>query len=155
MKTFTDNCGRSWELSINITTIRRARSLVGVDLLAYGTDEVNTKLGDLVTFCDVLYALCKDQAVAAGVSDEDFGRGMFGDTLGSAIAAFEDELVDFFQNARLRKNLSELIQIGREVREKSLDVLEQAISTGAIREQAQKLVANLKGSSGDAQAPSE
>ena len=32
MKTFTDNTGRTWTLSVTVGTIKRVRALCGVDL---------------------------------------------------------------------------------------------------------------------------
>jgi len=152
---FKDKNGREWRIELNITTVRRVRNLTGVDLLAYGTKEVSDKLGDIVSFCDVIFAACSDQAKADGVSDEDFGRAMWGDPIGDAITALEDELVDFFQNARLRESLANLIKAGREVREKSLDVLQEMTDPSSIREQATKYLAKLRNSSGDVPVPSD
>ena len=49
---------------------------------------------------DVLYVACKDQADAAGVTDEQFGRAMGGDAIEAATAALLDDLVDFFPSQR-------------------------------------------------------
>ena len=52
--------------------------------------------GDPVLLVDLLYCICKVQADAAGVTDEEFGAGLAGDSIQAATDAFLDELIDFF-----------------------------------------------------------
>jgi hypothetical protein len=103
MKTFTDNAGRSWSITINVDAIRRARTLVGVDLLGIVDGQLLQKLiADPVLLCDCVYALCKPQADQAKVSDEEFGRAMAGDAIDAATTALLEELVGFFPLGRRR-----------------------------------------------------
>lgn len=63
MKTFKDRNGREWRLDINVTTIKRVRDLVDVDLLQSLGGELMVKLADdEIKMVDVLYGLCKPQA---------------------------------------------------------------------------------------------
>src|SRR5512133_3630002 len=101
MKTFTDNTGRCWTLTINVDAIKQVKGLIGVDLLeAVGGNLLERLSGDPVLLCDVLYALCKPQADAEKVSDSDFGRSMSGDAIETATDAFLEELCDFFPQRR-------------------------------------------------------
>ena len=69
MATFTDNSGRTWTVQVNVETIRRVRAMVEVDLLDTAGGEVLERLiTDPVLLCDVLYALCKEQANGQGVA---------------------------------------------------------------------------------------
>ena len=112
MTTFNDNTGRTWTVTINVDAIKRVKSLLTVNLL----DAIEGKLlerlvADPVLLCDILYALCKPQADAAGVKDEDFGRAMAGDAIDAAATAFLEELASFFPKGRrdlLRKALAKL-----------------------------------------------
>ena len=64
-----------------------------------------------VLVADVIYCVCKPEADAKDVSDEDFGRAMAGDAIDHATTALLEELVDFFPQARrdlLRKALAKL-----------------------------------------------
>jgi hypothetical protein len=112
MKTFNDNAGRTWSVSINTTSIKRVKSLLGVNLL----DAVEGKLieqlfSDPVLLVDVLYVLCKPEADAKQITDEDFGMAMAGDAIDHGTTCLLEELVDFFPQAKrqvLAKALAKL-----------------------------------------------
>ncbi|HEX5442603.1 MAG TPA: hypothetical protein VFW87_02185, partial [Pirellulales bacterium] len=70
---------------------------------------------------DVLYVLCKEDADAKQVSDEDFGRALGGDAIQAAAEALVEELIDFFPDERSRQALRKVVGAGREVRAKLLD----------------------------------
>ena len=68
MKTFTDNTGRTWTLSVTVGTIKRVRALCSVDLANIITIEagkapnvglLDRLASDPVLLVDVLYAVCK------------------------------------------------------------------------------------------------
>ena len=101
MKTFTDSAGRTWTVTINVDAIKRVKGLAGVNLLDALDGKLLEKLAsDPVLLCDILFALCKPQADAQGVTDEDFGRGMAGDVIDAATSAFLEELCGFFPKGR-------------------------------------------------------
>lgn len=103
MKTFMDNAGRTWNVALNVTAIKRVKSLTGLDLLDAVNDGgtmLEKLAGDPVTLCDVVYAVCKDQADAQNIADVDFGGAMAGDALGGATTALLEELVDFFHGGK-------------------------------------------------------
>ena len=103
MKTFNDNAGRTWSVSLNIDAIKRVRALATVDLLeAVGGKVIDRLVDDPVLLCDVLYAVCKAEADAKNVSDEAFGRAISGDAIDAATTALLEELVDFFPQAKRR-----------------------------------------------------
>ena len=103
MKTFQDNEERTWDPAINVDAVKRVKALLEVDLLDVVEGTLLERLvGDPVLLCDVIYALCKPQADADGVSDEDFGRAMAGDVIDDATTAFLENLVDFFPLRRRR-----------------------------------------------------
>ena len=111
MKTFADSTGRTWHVTINVAAIKAVRALVAVDLLEIEGKLLERLSSDPILLCDVLYALCKEQADARAVSDEDFGRSMAGNSIEQATAAFLEELVDFFPSRRrelLHKALTKL-----------------------------------------------
>lgn len=101
MKTFTDNTGLAWRLVINVDTIKRVRGLIDIDLIEAVEGKLLERLAsDPILLCDVVYAVCKPDADAANISDEDFGRAMAGDAIDNATTALLEELVDFFPLAR-------------------------------------------------------
>jgi len=131
VKTFNDSAGRTWQLAITVDAVRRVRDLVGVNLArliepreAGGSLPLMTDLeDDLLLLVDVIYALVKPQADAAGVSDEDFGRALGGEAIAAAHEAFWRELADFFRSLRRRPNAAEARAI-----EKQLAMVEAAMA---------------------------
>jgi hypothetical protein len=108
MRTFKDNAGRDWIVTINTTTIKRVRSLANIDLLTVLDEECKllVKLhDDPVTLADVLFVACNDQAALHGVTDEQFGQALSGNCLQTALDALMDELADFFPDPRRRQRL--------------------------------------------------
>ena len=100
MKTFTDTAGRTWTVALTIDAAKRVKGLLDVNLLELeaGDPPLLTKLGtDVILLCDVIFALVKPQADAAGVSDEQFGAALGGEVILAAQTAFYEELVDFFR----------------------------------------------------------
>ncbi len=101
MKTFTDNAGNTWSLSITVDAVKRVRSLLNVNLMDVIEGTLLEKLSaDPVLLCDVLFAVVKPEADAKGITDEQFGRAMGGDAIEAATAALLDDLVDFFPSQR-------------------------------------------------------
>ncbi len=125
MQTFTDG-KTTWEIVVNVATIKRVRSLVNVDLTKI--DEGDPPLGGRLTvdpllLCDVVFALVKPQADTAGVTDEQFAERMGGDSLRLAFEAFWKELTDFF----LKLDRRELAQLATA----QLEILRQVVEAAA------------------------
>lgn len=130
MHSFQDNAGRTWVIAINVAVVKRVRALVNVDLYKLiddGFKPLAALVADPVQLADVLYCLCKDEADAKQVSDEDFGRALAGDAITLAADAFVEELIDFFPDARARASLKKVVAAGRTVRDKLLDHAETVI----------------------------
>ena len=70
MKSFTDNAGRTWTLSLTLGAAERVKALVDVDLLEpcdAGDPPLLTRLGtEVALLCDVIFALIKPQADGQG-----------------------------------------------------------------------------------------
>ena len=145
MKPFTDSANRTWTVTINVDAIKRVRSLLGIDLLKV-LDDGCKLLADLhddpVLLVDVLYCLCKLQADTLKVSDEDFGRAMFGDAILSAHTALIQELADFFPSARQREAIKKVIGKTSQVVDRLLDHAELKIDEVDPEAVAQKLIAS-------------
>jgi hypothetical protein len=120
MKTFKDENGKPWVLSVNDGTVKKVRGLAGVDLLDLRDGNLFNELAaDPVKLGDILWVLCQDEATAAGIDEMAFARALAGDALDSATNALLEEIVDFFpkpQRDVLRKALAK----GREVQEREM-----------------------------------
>ncbi len=145
MKPFHDSANRTWTVTINVDAIRRVRSLLNIDLLKV-LDDGCKLLADLhddpVLLVDVLYCLCKPQADAQNVSDEDFGRAMFGDAILHAHTAFIEELSDFFPSARQRAAIKKVIGKTTQVVDRLLDHAEAKIEEVDPDDVVKKLIAS-------------
>lgn len=151
MKSFTDNAGRSWTIAINVDAIKRVRGLLDVDLLEIVEGTLIEKLiRDPVLLCDVVYAVCKPEADARDVSDEDFGRAMAGDAIEHATSALLEELVGFSPSPRDRANLGRVLEATQKVMDKARNLIEQRINSGELERIAEQALANATHSSGDA-----
>ena len=144
MKTFNDNAGRTWTVTINVDAIKRVKSLLSVNLLEAVEGKLLERLvSDPVLLCDVIYAVCKPEADAKGVSDEDFGRSMAGNAIDLATTALLEELVDFFPQQRrrlLRKALEKL----RKLESMALTAAETRLDSPELERQMQELLAPSK-----------
>ncbi len=130
MKTFTDNAGRTWTLAINVEVLKRVRGLVDVNLLDIIDGKLIERLyRDPVLLCDVVYAVCKPEADARSVSDEDFGRAMAGDAIEHATKALLEELVLFSPSPRDRANLQRVLETTWRVMDKARDLVEARLAT--------------------------
>lgn len=164
MKTFQDNAGRQWTVTINVDAVRRVRSLIGVnlpDVLDDGCKLLAQLHDDPVLLVDVLYCVCKPEADANAITDEDFGRSMAGDAIGHATAALLAELSDFFPNARQRAAMQELLRKTNTVANHLLEKAESAIQqldpssvAETVLNQRGNSTAHSSGSSNKAAVPS-
>jgi hypothetical protein len=103
MKTFADNAGRTWAIAVNVATVKRVKDLLQVNLLEIADPKgklLEKVVEDPVLLCDILFCLVKPEADAKGISDEDFGRSLAGDVLGTATDALLGEIADFFPKGR-------------------------------------------------------
>jgi hypothetical protein len=151
MKTFSDNAGRTWTVVVNVAAVKRVRGLLSVDLYKLvedGFKPLSALLGDPVQLADVLYCLCKEQADAKGITDEDFGRALGGDAITAGAEAFLEELTDFFPNARVRAGLRKVWAAGGKVRDRLLDHVETTLAGIDPEREATRLIASFGGSPG-------
>jgi len=149
MKTFTDNAGRIWTISINVAAMKRVRGLLGVDLYRLVDDDfipLGKLLSDPVQLCDVLYCLCKDEADAKTITDEDFGKALAGDAILMASNAFVEELSDFFPDARIRAAMKAMVAKGRQIQDRLLEHLESLVEHVDVNHVASAWIASHGGS---------
>ncbi len=151
MKTFNDNAGRTWTIAVNVDAIKRVRSLLEVDLLEIVEGTLIEKLiRDPVLLCDVVYAVCKPEADAKGVSDEDFGRAMAGDAIEHATKALLEDLVGFSPSPRDRANLQRVLATTWNVMDRARDLVEKRLESGELEKVVEQALATAGSSSGAA-----
>ena len=135
MRTFKDNSGRTWTVELNVHQMKRVRAHLGIDLVnvialdpdgKVKVDLVDRIAGDPCLLVDILWVCVEEEAKAAGVTDEQFGRSLAGDSIETATAAFLDELVDFFPGAK-RLFLKKAVELSRKYAGESTAALEKAL----------------------------
>jgi hypothetical protein len=160
MHGFQDTTGRTWAVVINVAAVKRVRGLLNLDLYSLvddGFKPLAALVADPVRLADVLYCLCRDEAEARHVSDEDFGRALAGDALLHAADALVEELVDFFPDARTRDGLTKVLAAGRKVRDAILAHATAAAEAIDPAAEARRWIASsgtAPGSSASTPAPS-
>lgn len=151
MKTFNDNAGRTWTIAINVDAIKRVRSLLEVDLLEIVDGKLIERLiRDPVLLCDVVYAVCKPEADAKSVSDEEFGRAMAGDAIEHATKALLEDLVGFSPSPRDRANLQRVLATTWNVMDRARDLVEKRLESGELEKVVERALATAGSSSGAA-----
>lgn len=154
MRTFTNNTGRTWTVTVNVNAIKRVRDLAKVDLLQVVEGKLIEQLvSDPVLLCDVIYALCKPEADAQGVSDVDFGRSMAGDAIDGATTALLEELVGFFPLGQ-RKVLAKALAKLRKLEATALAAVEARLDSNELEEAMEKQLRPPGNSSGSVPASS-
>ena len=150
MKTFTDTTGRTWDVVVNVDTIKRVRDLLGVNLLGIvepGNDLVDRLAEDVILVCDVLFAVVKPQADERQESDGDFGKALSGDVIDVATTALLEELIDFFPSRRraiLRQAWEKVVKVKSRLDDQADERARTLLADPKLEEQ---LMATLSGGS--------
>lgn len=113
---FKDTKGRAWNVSFNVSVLKRVRDRLGVNLTRLVDDnfaEFMRVVGDPVLLCDVVFVMCDGQH--PGVTDVDFGESMDGDTVQAAADCMYESMTNFSQS-QLREPLRQLAKKGDAVR---------------------------------------
>jgi hypothetical protein len=105
-----------------------------------GFKPLGALVGDPVMLADVLYCLCKDEADAKQITDEDFGRALGGDAITLATDAFLEELIDFFPEARARSSLRKIVAESKKVRDRLMGRAEKVLESFDADREANKLL---------------
>jgi hypothetical protein len=115
MRLFQDTKGRSWEIAVDIGTVKRVRRLVGFELLSIVEDEGRPIIAlrdDPEKLFNVVYAICEPQIVAEKVTQEDFGRSVNCECLENAWDLIFGAMTDFFSKGRRQILAAAAIQAG-------------------------------------------
>ena len=140
MKTFTDNSDRTWTIHVHVESIKRVRSLCNVDLLKVVEGTLLMELAnDPILLCEVLYALCHEEAKAKSVSDVDFGKAMAGDAIERATEALLREIFDFFPPAK-RDVLLRLEEKHKQMQQKMVEVAIKRLESPELMKKIESLL---------------
>ena len=153
MKTFKDNAGRVWTIAINVATLKRVKGLIKVDLLEVLEGKLIERLmADPVLLVDVVYAVCKPEADAAGVTDEQFGQAMAGDAIELATTALLEELIDFFPSRRDRERAKKVLAMAWNMVDKAQNLMDAKLDSPETQRMLEEALESIGGSSGSSPA---
>lgn len=153
MKVFKDNSGREWKVAITVETVKRVRSLCGVNLLdavKIEKDGVNADLidqiaNDPVLLVDIIYCVCRPQAEAEGVTDVQFGESMTGETVETATDALLEELINFFPEAK-KKVLRLILDSVKRLKSQANTAMENLLNSGELRQALARMESDVSAS---------
>lgn len=144
MRKFTDAAGRTWDVVLSIGALKRVRDQLQVNLLDLEDGKLLDRLAsDPILLVDVIFVVCSKQAEKAGVTDEDFGEAMIGETLDSATAALMEEIIESFRDPRRRTVMRELLRKSRQLEAAVLEKAEKMATAIDL----EKLLASVSGES--------
>ena len=153
MQSFADNAGRSWTVRLNVDVLRRVRALCKVNLMDAASGDLADRLAaDPVLLCDVLYAVCKAEADAGGVSAEAFAEALGGDAIDEATAALLEELVDFFPKRR-REVLRRAMAKRADLQERAAGAAIELIESGILEERVETAIGEVFRTAGSSDSP--
>ena len=100
MKPFKDSAGRLWDLSVTAAAAKRVLGALKLDILQPQSGDPPVYLAlhrDPCLLSDVIYHIIKPDADKAGVTAEQFGEALNGESMGAAKTAFMEDWSDFFR----------------------------------------------------------
>ena len=154
MQSFTDRHQRKWHIEINVALAKKVRALLGVDLYRLVENDfakLQELLRDPITLVDVIYVLCKEQADALKLTDEQFGAGLAGETVTNAADAFLEAFINFSQDQRMGR----LLRSRKAKGTAAVDILLTEAEQKLERLTPEWMAQELREKSGSSPAPSE
>lgn len=135
MASFKDANGKTWTVQLDAPTIKAVRDELKIDLVDSKGTTFSQLADDPITLVDVLWVICREQASAAGITDEQFGRALVGDPIEQATGALLDAICDFFPQAK-RKLLAMMRERDKVIRDKGMELAIAKISDPALVDRA-------------------
>ena len=147
MPMFKDCEARNWEIRIDVDAVRRVRAACGIDLATVlaSEDSIEKLKNDICLTIDVIYELVRPVAERLSVDAAAFGKALMSDSLGHALTAFEEALVEFLPESNRRALARQMLGAGQKLQEAKAQRIKKAINEGlldtAIAEEMKKLEA--------------
>jgi hypothetical protein len=137
MQSFKDNQGATWSIEITVTTVKRLKNELDLDLMKIAepdSDLLDRLAGDPILLVDALWVICRDNAT---ITDEEFGQRMGGESIDNAVMALMEAIADFFPRAR-REILRKMIAKARQAEETVLSRVSEKMDSGEIESEVER-----------------
>ena len=132
MSVWKDPQGRTWQLTINVNSIKRVRQLAGIDLLDVFDGRILARLAeDPELLVNTLWAVCMPQAEQLSVSEDAFAELLVGDEIERAATALVEGLIAFFPSDR-REVLRRLWTAMGKAQSEAINLATSKLETGRI-----------------------
>ena len=105
-------------------------------------------VSDPILLCEIVYAVCKPDADAAGISDAQFAAAMAGDSIENATKALLEDIVNFPPNPRDRARLTRVLSKTWAAVDKAQDMMDQRLTDAVIDATLAKALTGIGGSFG-------
>jgi len=149
MATFRDGNGREWHIHVTVADVKRVKEQTGLLLTSLIENQLTPLaqlLADPVALVDTVWVLVEPQAKAAGLTDEQFGQSLSGDSVDQMATAFMEALTDFFPK-RQSDLLKTLLQKQRQLQDALADRAEAELGRLTV-EQLIESVSSSQASAG-------
>lgn len=149
MKTFTDKNGKDWLITIDVEAVHQCREQLDVDVVGLvddGMAGLGKLLVDPVTFTNVVYVICKEEAEKQNLDLRAFRKSLGGPSLLQASDAFVEALIDFFPDPRQRAGLTKVIEKARKLSSLAMEQADAKIDAVDVESEARKLIDSFGGS---------
>lgn len=157
MAKFTDANGKTWDVFIDIPTIKKLREnqLDVLNMFSGKMEVFEQIIGDPVKLVDTMWLVCERQIAERGMDEDSFARSLFGDALLSAADALVEGVCDFFPDPKRRATLRAVLRKSREAEGMMMDRAMAQIEAMDVSEMAKVLEIEFTKTSGESQDLSE
>ena len=125
MRVFKDNEGISWNIEILVETVLKIRAEYDVDLVGLTPEALGKLEDDPIVLCQIIWALCEEQAKPREMDVKAFARAVAGDPLDAAWEAISGAISDF-SRGRKRSRWQKVLALTAKMHEKEDKLLERA-----------------------------
>ncbi len=152
-QSFTTDVGdvrHDWFVKLTVYEVSQIKRHAGVNLMEVledGCALLQTLSTDIELLASVLYLCVREQAEKKDVSQEDFLRGLAGDSLETAIRALEEALVEFFPTKK-GQVLKMVLAKAREMGDTLLETAQLRLNNLDVRTQVEMAIASSSNSRG-------
>lgn len=132
MQTFKDATGRTWQISVNFTSLKRVKCQTGIDLTKLvdpHSDVISRLTSDLFMLFDCLVALLQPQLDANSLTAEAFGEALDEESADSAVIALLEGVIDFFPEKKRTLLRRALAKVTRAAERKQTGMLDRALKS--------------------------
>lgn len=141
MHKFKDNQGREWSVALDGWQINRLKNELG--FVAVDFESIEKARTDYGLLANILFVLCESEAKERKVTDEDFGRSLFGQAMEDARDAYLKATIDFFPPSQ-QETLKTVLEKMASVQDQAVTLAKRKVNSLAMDEAIQREMAKAE-----------